>query len=325
MKLVVTGGAGYIGSVVCEFARDVGHEVVVVDDLREGRREAVPEGCRLLVGQVGDPDTLAAAFDGGPVDAVLHLAAEAAVGPSMTDPSPFFQVNLVEGLALLEAMRAHGCSRMVFSSTAATYGEPVATPITEQHPQRPINAYGESKLMFEQCLQWYHRAYGLKSISFRYFNAAGATASRGEVRRHESHLLPLALDAAWGRRPPLPVFGTDYETRDGSCVRDYLHVADIARAHLLALDNLDALGLRFFNLGSETGHTVFEVIGAVERVLGVRVPWEPAPRRTGDPSTLVAGAARAREALGWRAAASALENIVASAAAFREHRQAVPV
>lgn len=324
MKLVVTGGAGYIGSVVCEFARNVGHDVSVIDDLREGRREAVPEGCRLLVGRVGDPETLNTAFGDGPVDAVLHLAAEAAVGPSMTDPSPFFQVNLVEGFALLEAMRANGCARMVFSSTAATYGEPVSSPITEQHAQKPINADGESKLMFEQCLRWYHRAYGLRSVSFRYFNAAGATGTRGEVRRHESHLLPLALDAAWGRRPPLPVFGTDYETRDGTCVRDYLHVSDIARAHLLALDTIDDLGLRFFNLGSESGHTVFEVIAAVERVLGVRVPWEPAPRRTGDPSVLVASAGRARDMLGWRAAASALENIVASAAAFRERHQPVP-
>jgi UDP-glucose 4-epimerase len=317
MQLLVTGGAGYIGSVVCELAVAAGHGVVVVDDLREGSAAAIPPACRFVQGRVGDRAVLDAAFGAGPVDAVLHLAAEAAVAPSMTDPSPFFHVNVVEGLVLLDAMRAYGCSRLIFSSTAATYGEPQFSPITERHPQVPINAYGASKLMFETCLRWYHRAYGLRVVGFRYFNAAGATASRGEARRQESHLLPLAIDAALGRRAPLRVFGTDYDTRDGTCVRDYVHVADIARAHLQALACVDALGLEFVNLGSEHGFTVLEIVAAVEQVVGTRVPWQPAPRRTGDPGVLVASANRARDALEWTAPASGIEAIVSSAVRFR--------
>jgi UDP-glucose 4-epimerase len=318
MKLLVTGGAGYIGSVVAELARDAGHDVVVIDDLRSGNRAAVPDGCPLVVGSVGDPSALEQCFTLGPYDAVLHLAAEAAIEASVTNPSVYFQANLTDGLTLLDTMRAHGVQRMVFSSTAAIYGEPQRVPIDEGHPQQPINAYGESKLMFETCLRWYHRAYGLRSVSFRYFNAAGATDARGEDRRDETHLLPLVLDAAAGRRPPLQVFGLDYQTPDGTCVRDYVHVVDIARAHLVALGRVDDLGCTFLNIGSESGHSVRQVIDTVESVLARPVPWVPAARRAGDPATLVASASRLREQLGWSPAHTDLRVIVESAWTWRE-------
>jgi UDP-glucose 4-epimerase len=325
MQLLVTGGAGYIGSIVAELAVAAGHGVTVIDDLRCGNRAAVPPECPFVCGRVGDPAALDEAFATGPFDAVVHLAAEAAIEASVTDPAVYFHANLAEGLVLLDAMRAHGVARLVFSSTAATYGEPLAVPIEETHPQQPVNAYGESKLMLERCLPWYHRAYGLRAVVFRYFNAAGATASRGEARAHETHLLPLVLDAVAGRRAEVAVFGTDYPTPDGTCVRDYVHVVDIARAHLLALDQVDDIGLDFFNVGSETGYSVREVIDIVERVLGRPVPWRPASRRPGDPAVLVASAGRLRRRLGWAPQHPGLEPIVRSAWQWRErHPQGYP-
>jgi len=317
MKLLVTGGAGYIGSVIAELAVDAGHDVVVIDDLRAGNREAVPAACAFVRGSIGDPSSLEQAFARGPFHAVLHLAAEAAIETSVTDPALYFRTNLADSLTLLDTMRVQGVGRMVFSSTAATYGDPQSIPMDEDHPQCPINAYGESKLMLETCLRWYHRAYGLRAIAFRYFNAAGATRARGEARPHETHLLPLVLDAVAGRRPPVRVFGTDYPTLDGTCVRDYVHVVDIARAHLLALERIDDLGLAFFNIGSETGYSVRQVIDAVERTLGQPVPWQPAGRRAGDPATLVASSARIRTQLGWAPAHAGLEAIVESAWVWR--------
>lgn len=318
MHLLVTGGAGYIGSVVVELALAAGHTVTVIDNLQDGNRQAVPSSCTFVEGQVGDALTLERAFGASAVDAVIHLAAEASVESSMTDPSKFFRVNVVEGLALLEAMRRHVVPRMIFSSTAATYGEPTAVPITEEHPQRPVNAYGDSKLMFETCLRWYHQAYGIRSISFRYFNAAGATEAHGEARRCETHLIPRVLDVALGVRPHISVYGTDYPTQDGTCVRDYVHVADIARAHLAALDGIDTLGLEFFNIGSESGYSVREVVHATERVLGQAIPMKPEPRRIGDPAVLVAGARRIQKILGWTPAQPRLDDIVASAWAWRQ-------
>jgi UDP-glucose 4-epimerase len=313
MKLLITGGAGYIGSIVAELSVAAGHQVVVIDDLRAGNRAAVPSEATFVQGSIGDPSALRQAFANGPFDAVLHLAAEAAIEPSVTDPAVYFQANLVDGFALLEAMRAHRVDRMVFSSTAATYGEPRTVPIAEDHPQQPINAYGESKLMFETCLRWYHRAYRLRSISFRYFNAAGASRERGEARQHETHLLPIVLDAVAGRRDHVQVFGDDYPTSDGTCVRDYVHVLDIAQAHLLALSRIDEIGLGFFNIGSEHGYSVRQVIDSVGRVLRQAVPWKPAPRRAGDPATLVASAAGIRERLGWTPQHPGLDSIIESA------------
>jgi UDP-glucose 4-epimerase len=318
MRLLVTGGAGYIGSIVAELAVAGGHDVVVIDDLRAGNRAAVPPACPFVAGSIGDPLALARCFDLGPFDAVLHLAAEAAIEASVTDPAVYFRANLAEGLTLLDAMRAHRVTRMVFSSTAATYGEPQTIPIDEEHPQQPINAYGESKLMFERCLRWYYRAYGMRAVSFRYFNAAGATDARGEARPHETHLLPIVIDAALGRRAPVQVFGVDYPTPDGTCVRDYVHVVDIARAHLLALDRIDDLGLASFNIGSETGYSVRQVIEAVESATGRPVPWTAADRRSGDPARLVASAQLIRRELGWAPERPGLESIVSSAWAWRE-------
>lgn len=317
MRLLITGGAGYIGSIVAELAVEAGHEVVVLDDLRAGHLAAIPPACGIVEGGIGDPAALTRAFGLGPFDAVIHLAAEAAIEASVLDPALFFQTNLVDSLTLLDAMREHGTRRFVLSSTAATYGSPVSVPMTEDHPQCPINAYGESKLMLERCLRWYHTAYGLKTIGFRYFNAAGATAERGEDRPHETHLLPLALDAASGRRPPLRIFGEDYPTEDGTCVRDYVHVIDIARAHLLALDHVDEIGLDFFNIGSGVGFSVKQVAETIERTLGLTVPRESAARRPGDPAVLVASADRARARLGWTPQHSGLAPIIESAWRWR--------
>jgi len=317
VHILVTGAAGYIGSVVAEQAVGAGHRVTAVDNLSGGSRAAVPTECRFLQGDFGDRTVLATALGDEPVDAVVHLAAEAAIAPSMTDPALYFEANLTKGLALLDAMRHHGVPRLVFSSTAATYGEPREVPITEDHPHAPVNAYGESKYLFERCLGWYRRAYGLTAIVFRYFNAAGATTERGEDRKHETHLLPLALDVAMGRREVLDVFGLDYPTRDGSCLRDYVHVADIAGAHLRALDEMDRVGFGCFNIGSGTGHTVLEVIETVRRVTRHPVPVRVMPRRAGDPAVLVASAVRASEALHWRPLRPSLEEIVASAWRWR--------
>ncbi len=318
MKLLVTGGAGYIGSVVVERALDKGHEVVVIDNLQEGHRAALKGDCRLVVGDYGDAGLLDSLLSAEPFDAVVHLAAETTVALSVADPAIYFRNNTVNGLTLLDAMRRHRVMRMVFSSTAATYGEPVATPMTEDHPQRPINAYGESKLMFETCLGWYHRAYGLRAASFRYFNAAGATAARGEAHRHETHLIPLVLEAATGVRAAIDVYGDDYPTRDGTCVRDFVHVADIAEAHLLALDQVDSLGLEWFNIGTGTGHTVAEVVHTVQEVTGRRVEQRRLDRRPGDPATLVACANRIRSKLGWTPQYPTLESIIETAWAWKE-------
>jgi len=313
MTLLVTGGGGYIGSVVVERALARGHRIIVIDNLQEGHAAAVPPECLLVQADYGDREALTRIFSAHPIDAVVHLAAETTVATSVSDPAIYFHNNTVNGLALLEVMRRFGVMRLVFSSTAATYGEPVTTPITEEHPQLPINAYGESKLMFERCIRWYHRAYGLRAASFRYFNAAGATERCGEAHRHESHLIPLVLDAAAGDRPSVNIYGTDYPTRDGTCVRDYVHVADIAEAHLLALDAVDTLGLDWFNIGTGSGHTVAEVVAAVERVTGLRVPVVHRERRPGDPATLVASADRIQRVLGWTPRHPQLDEIIASA------------
>jgi UDP-glucose 4-epimerase len=317
MHLVVTGGAGFVGSVVAEFAVAAGHEVTIIDNLQEGNRSAVPNGCGLLTQDFGDRVVLDQLMSESPVDAVIHLAAETTVATSVTDPAKYFVNNVAKGIALLEAMRRHRVGRMVFSSTAATYGEPRTVPISEEHQLKPISAYGESKLMFERCLEWFHRAYGMHAICLRYFNAAGATALHGEHRRDETHLIPLALDAAQGRREAVDIFGYDYSTRDGTCVRDYVHVADIARAHLAALARIDAVGFGCFNVGSESGYSVLDVINAAEAVTGRIIPRIVRPRRPGDPAALVATAAKLRRVLSWTPEQSTLESIIATAWEWR--------
>ena len=323
MRVLVTGGAGFIGSHAVRELRDAGHEVVVLDDLSAGRREAVPPGVRLVVGDLGDRGMLKDALAG--VSTVVHFAGVLNVGESVSQPLKYWRINVQKGLALLEAMAEARVSRMVFSSTCATYGVPERSPIDESHPQEPINPYGQSKRAFERALRDLSGAGGLRAVALRYFNAAGChpDGSLGEAHDPEIHLIPLAIDAALGRRPALTVFGDDYDTPDGTCIRDYIHVQDLARAHVQALGALeDGEPYRFYNLGTETGHSVREVIAAVERVTGAKVPHTIGPRRPGDPARLVASAEKIRRDLGFRPAHQRLEGIVETAVRWRrDHPQ----
>jgi UDP-glucose 4-epimerase len=322
MRIVVTGGAGYIGSVVTEAIVEQGHEALVVDNLSKGHRDAVPEHVAFAGIDLKDTSAVAEALRSFATDAVIHLAASSLVGESMTDPAKYYDNNMVAGLSLLAAMRAANVGHLVFSSTAAVYGEPEQQPITEDAPTVPTNTYGETKLAFERALGWYFRAHGLSSVSLRYFNAAGASARNGEQHDPETHLIPLVLDAAAGEREAVTVFGNDYPTRDGTCVRDYIHVLDLADAHLLALHALrrDA-GCFAFNLGcGGDGYTVREVIDSVEHVTGHRVPVRIAERRPGDPAVLIASSNRIRDAVGWAPRFQQIDTIVESAWRWRSRQ-----
>lgn len=312
MRVLVTGGAGYIGSTTAAALLAEGHDVVVLDDLSRGHRDLVPAGARFVQGGTHDPEAVAAALAEG-VDACLHFAALIEAGESMRMPERFFRVNTAATLELLEHLVAAGVDRFVLSSTAAVYGEPAAIPIAEDAPTVPTNAYGASKLLVEQALPWLGSLRGLRYAALRYFNACGATATRGEAHDPETHLIPLVLAAAAGRRSHIDVYGTDYPTRDGTAVRDYVHVADLAAAHIAALHALEDEPNLICNLGSAHGFTVREVIAAVERVTGLDVPTVDAPRRAGDPAVLVASRDRARDLLGWEPAWTDLDDIVASA------------
>jgi UDP-glucose 4-epimerase len=318
-RFLVTGGAGFVGSHAGAALLDRGDEVVVLDSLTTGHRAAVLPGARLVEGDLDDDALVAAVLADGPWDAVLHFAALSLVGESMRDPYRYIAVNVGTGVRLIAACVAHGVRRFVLSSTAALFGNAGDAPIGEDAPIDPGSPYGESKAMLERTLLWAERVHGLHSACLRYFNAAGADpAGRlGEDHRPETHLIPLVIDAALGRRPALSVFGTDYATPDGTCIRDYVHVTDLADAHLRVLDLLDAGSVRF-NLGNGSGHSVREVIGAVERVTGRRVPWHAAPRRAGDPPVLVAAAGRMKQATGWQPRFADLDAIVATALAWRE-------
>ena len=318
MAILVTGGAGYIGSAMVERLLASGRSVVVLDNLSRGHREAVPASVPLEVGDVCDPAFVSRVFDTHPVDAVFHFAAESLVGESMTDPGKYFRNNVGGVLTLLETMASHTARRFVLSSTAATYGDPEEVPIQETFPTQPTNPYGESKLICERLLHWFGRIHGIRWTSLRYFNAAGATPTVGEDHSPETHLIPLALDAAFGRRDPLRVFGLDYPTPDGTCVRDYIHIEDLADAHLLALEYQERSEWGIFNLGNGQGFSVLEVIESVQRVSGRRVPWEPAERRAGDPPRLVASSERARKELGWNPKRDSLDEIIASALRWRD-------
>ncbi len=301
MEILVTGGAGYIGSHTAKLLAAAGHTPVVFDDLSQGHDWAVRWGA-LERGSLLDSTRLDEVFARHRVDAVIHFAASALVGESMTRPEKYFRNNTVATLNLLDAMRKAGVGTFVFSSTCATYGDPVRVPIDETHPQVPVNPYGESKLMVEKILRWYGEAHSLKWIALRYFNAAGADpdGTIGEDHDPETHLIPLVIGSALGTRPPVKVFGTDYPTADGSAIRDYVHVMDLADAHLRAIERLGAgAASQAVNLGTGRGHSVREVIDAVKAVSGREVPFDLAPRRAGDPPELVAAPARAREVLGW--------------------------
>ena len=319
--VLVTGGAGYIGSHAVKALRAAGHGVVVYDDLSAGHRAAV-RGAPLVEGDVRETARLADALRGHGVAAVMHFAALLSVEESVRDPARYYEHNVRGGLSVLGAMRAGGVSRLVLSSSCAVYGNPVTTPMGEDHPTDPINAYGDSKLTVEHALRHYGRAYGLRSIALRYFNAAGADpdGDLGEDHDPEIHLIPRAIEAARGGAP-LRVFGDDYPTADGTCQRDYVHVSDIAEAHVRALEALGAgsgEAARVYNLGTGAPHSVREVIRSVERVTGRRVPAEPAPRRPGDPPVLFAAAGRIGRDLDWRPAHTDLDDIVATAWRWHE-------
>jgi UDP-glucose-4-epimerase GalE len=314
-RVLVTGGAGYVGSHAAKALAKAGIEPVTYDDLSEGHREAVRFG-PLIEGSLSDRAALVQALREPEIDAVLHFAAKAYVGESMSMPAKYFENNVVGSLHLLEAMREAGVSKLVFSSSCASYGLPERVPITEDHPQRPVNPYGESKLFVERALGWYDHAYDFRSVSLRYFNAAGADPE-GECGEHhdpETHLIPIAIQVARGERAKLEVLGTDYETPDGTCVRDYIHVSDLADAHVAALEYLARGGATTaLNLGTGHGHSVREVIRAVEAVSGRTLAVNDAPRRAGDPATLVADASRAKEVLGFVPRHAELRAIVESA------------
>lgn len=312
MRILVTGGAGYIGSHVSTLLLGSGHEVTIIDSLEKGNREAVPAGARFLKGDLASDALLASAFAEGRFEAVMHFAAYIEAGESMREPSRFFRNNTGNTLRLAEAAAAHGVRKFIFSSTAAVYGDPERVPIDETHPTRPTNAYGMAKLLADQALDWIARLQGLTCVSLRYFNAAGAGLGLGEDHRPETHLIPLILEAAAGRREALTLFGDDYPTPDGTCVRDYIHVLDLAKAHLLALD-ADLSGTRhIYNLGNGTGFTNREVVAAAEKVTGLAVPVKVGLRRAGDPAVLVASSEKIRRELGWSPDHPGLEDIIRS-------------
>ncbi len=318
MSILVTGGAGYIGSVTVEELLKAGRTAVVLDNLSKGHRDAVLPEAEFVRGEIGRREDLDGLFRSHSVDAVLHFAADSLVGESMDDPGKYFRSNLCAGLVLLDAMVAHGVSRIVFSSTAAVYGEPESVPIKETDPLQPTNPYGASKMAFESALAWYGRAHGLRSVRLRYFNAAGASECLGEDHDPETHLIPLVLDAAAGKRDEVGIFGTDYETRDGTCIRDYVHVTDLALAHILALEALEAGRDGVFNLGNGAGYSVKEVVESAERVTGSTIPAREVGRRSGDPAVLVAGSGKAIRDLGWRPEKAGIDDIVRSAWEWRQ-------
>ncbi|MFN7146696.1 MAG: UDP-glucose 4-epimerase GalE [Myxococcota bacterium] len=313
MRVLVTGGAGYIGSILTEALVDRGDEVVVYDDLSKGHRDAVVSRASFVQGDLLDVGRLDAALSG--VEAVVHMAASSLVGESVIDPAKYYRQNVVAGLALLDAMRGRRISQLVFSSTAAVYGEPAKQPIEETDPTAPTSPYGATKLAFEEAMRWYAGAYGLRYVSLRYFNAAGASQRNGERHHPETHLVPLVLQAAAGQGPELVVYGDDWPTRDGTCVRDYIHVEDLADAHLRALDALHGgAPSRIYNLGQGgQGYTVREVIDVAERVTGRKVPVRLGPRRPGDPAVLLASSERIHRELGWSPVRQDLGVIVESA------------
>ena len=327
MKVLVTGGAGYVGSVSVDALLAAGHDVVVLDDLSTGHAAAVPGGARLVTGSYGDEAATRELLEHEGIEAILHCAARSLVGESVADPAKYYRDNVAGGVALLEAARTAGVRRVVFSSTAAVYGVPEATPIDEDASLRPINTYGETKRTFEGALGWYAGAYGMRSVVLRYFNVAGASDRLGEVHRPETHLIPNALAALEGG-PALTLFGEDYPTPDGTPIRDYLHVEDLADAHLAALDATADGDSRtgapggtatslVCNLGTSSGFSVREVLAAAEAVAGRPVPFTVGPRRAGDPPVLVASNDRARATLGWVPRRSTLDAMLGSAWAWR--------
>jgi UDP-glucose 4-epimerase len=313
LNILVTGGAGYIGSICSEVLLQRGHNVIVLDNLQEGHRAAVPPAAVFCVADLSEPTQIEKVFSSHKINAVMHFAGEALVGKSMLVPSTYYVANVACGINLLDAMSRHGVNKIILSSTSATYGEAKSVPITEEHPAIPINPYGKSKLTFEQILADYRAYMGMKYVALRYFNVAGASAERGESRRDETHLIPKVLDTALGKISRMEIYGTDYPTPDGSCVRDYVHVLDIADSHIRVLEEIDRLDGEVFNVASSSGYSNLEVFRTAERVTGRSIPVQLCARRPGDPATLVASSEKLKRVLGWEAAHSSLEEIVKSA------------
>ena len=313
MRVLVTGGAGYIGSVVTEELVNDGHHVVVYDDLSKGHRDAVVDGAALVQGNLLDDAQLRQTINDNQIEAAIHMAAFSLVGESCEAPAKYYHNNVVAGLVLLDVMRECGVKKIVFSSTAATYGEPESQPIFETAPANPTNPYGETKLAFERAMHWHEQAYGLRYASLRYFNAAGASEKCGEDHDPESHLIPITLQAAAGKRSHVEIYGDDYPTPDGTCIRDYIHVIDLARAHILSLDVLSERSA-IYNLGcGGDGYSVREVIETARRVTRKEIPVRVGPRRAGDPAVLIASSDKIKSELGWQPQFQDLELIVESA------------
>jgi UDP-glucose 4-epimerase len=310
MKILVVGGAGYIGSICAELLLDEGHEIAVFDNLSEGHRCALDPRARFIEGNLEDRQAIDSALAVAHPDAVMHFAASALVSESMRNPSKYFRNNISSGLNLLDAMVAAHVERIVFSSTCAIFGLPERVPIDETTPTRPINPYGESKRAFEKILRWYDEIHGLKFVSLRYFNAAGATANFGEDHRLETHLIPNVLKVALGQKAHVEIFGTDYETPDGTCIRDYIHIVDLARAHILALGSARS---EFYNLGSGGGASVREVIATCRKITGKKIDTVEKPRRPGDPPRLIASSEKIKRELGWQPEFESLDAIIESA------------
>jgi UDP-glucose 4-epimerase len=313
MRVLVTGGAGYIGSHTVDLLVREGHDPTVLDSLETGHREAVHPSATFIHGDCGDAALLDRVFSGTRFDAVMHFAAYIEAADSMVHPGRFFVNNTARSLVLVDRMTAHGVNKLIFSSTAAIYGNPEYTPIDEDHPKAPTNAYGYAKLLVEGALDWMSRLQGLRCASLRYFNVAGCGDELGEDHAPESHLIPLVLDVAQGKRSGIKVFGTDYPTPDGTSIRDYIHVLDVASAHMMAMNALGEQSRLAYNLGNGTGYSVREVIEAARRVTGHAIPVEDAPRRAGDPAVLVASSEKIKRELGWTPAYPELETIIRSA------------
>ena len=315
MRIFVTGGAGYIGSVCSELLLNEGHEVAIFDNLIEGHRRAVDSRAQFIQGDLADRDQIERALSNTRPDAVMHFAAYALVPESMRDPSKYFRNNVSNGLNLLDAMLTTGVQRIIFSSTCALFGPPDRVPIDETAPARPANPYGESKLAFEKILRWYDQVHGLKFVCLRYFNAAGATEDLGEDHRPETHLIPNVLKVALVQRPSLEIYGTDYETPDGTCIRDYIHIVDLAHAHILALG---ATASGFYNLGTGGGSSVKEVIAACRKITGRQIDTIEKPRRPGDPPRLIASSEKIKKELGWQPQFQSLDVIIETAWAWHQ-------
>ena len=319
MRILVTGGAGYVGGTVAQLMLDQGHQVVIYDNLCHAHRSMIPAEAEFVEGDLADRAAMEKLLHTG-IDGVMHFAALIEAGESMKKPEIYFRNNTASALTLFEAMLATGVQRLVFSSTAAVYGEPESTPIREDAPLRPTNAYGESKLLVEHMLGWLNRIHGFRYASLRYFNVAGAIEGRGEAHEPESHIIPLILDVALGRRQSIKVFGRDYPTPDGTCIRDYIHVQDLARAHLLALEALKERDKLIYNLGNGVGFSVREVIESARRVTGHPIPVEECPRRPGDPAVLIASSEKIGAELGWKPEYSSLDEIIESAWKWQQIR-----